>query len=144
MMHEKKLNVLLVEDDLIDATNIRQIFAMNNMTKTFFVAANGLEALDLLNFKDSQPSPIPYHRRLILLDLTMPQMNGIEFLQTLRNDSQLKSIPVVVLTDAKDDQKLIESYQLNVAGYLIKPVNFEKFLETITTLSDYWTRCEMV
>jgi CheY-like chemotaxis protein len=144
MMHEKRLNILLVEDDLIDATNIRQIFAMSNMAKTFFVAANGLEALQMLSSKDGQPSSVPNHRRLVLLDLSMPQMNGLEFLRTLRNDELLKSLPVVVLTGSKDDQKLLESYQLNVAGFLIKPVNFDKFLETITTLSDYWTKCEMV
>jgi CheY-like chemotaxis protein len=74
----------------------------------------------------------------------MPKMNGIEFLQELRADPELKTIPVIVLTTSDEDQDKIEAYNLNVAGYIIKPVTFNKFTETIATLNEYWNLSEMI
>ena len=132
------LNILLVEDDEVDVMNVRRAFERNNVSNPLFVAGNGLEALELL-----RDGTVPKERRLILLDLNMPKMNGIEFLQALRSDPELASTPVVVLTTSNDDQDKIDAYNLNVAGYLLKPVTFSNFCERMTTLNKYWTLVEM-
>ena len=74
----------------------------------------------------------------------MPKMSGLEFLQTLRNDPELKAIPTIVLTTSDEDRDRIEAYNLNVAGYILKPVTFSKFAEVMITLNKYWTLCEML
>jgi CheY-like chemotaxis protein len=137
-MAERQLNILLVEDDEVDVMNVRRAFERNNVSNPLFVAGNGLEALELL-----RNGTVPSQRRLILLDLNMPRMNGIEFLQELRADPELASTPVVVLTTSNDDQDKIDAYNLNVAGYLLKPVTFSSFCERMTTLNKYWTLVEM-
>jgi len=86
---------------------------------------------------------IPKDRRLILLDLNMPKMNGIEFLEELRADPELSSTPVVVLTTSNDDQDKIDAFNLNVAGYLLKPVTFSAFCEKMATLDKCWALVEM-
>ena len=137
-MSDRVLNILLVEDDDVDVMNVRRAFERNNVSNPLFVAGNGLEALAML-----RSGQIPKERRLILLDLNMPKMNGIEFLQALRSDPELASLPVVVLTTSNDDQDKIDAYNLNVAGYLLKPVTFSNFCERMTTLNKYWTLVEM-
>ena len=137
-MAERVLNILLVEDDEVDVMNVRRAFERNNVSNPLYVAGNGLEALDMLRGKE-----VPKERRLILLDLNMPKMNGIEFLQALRADPELQSLPVVVLTTSNDDQDKIDAYNLNVAGYLLKPVTFSNFCERMATLNKYWTLVEM-
>lgn len=144
-MNKRAINILLVEDDEVDVMNVKRAFKKNNITNPLYVAANGLEALSMLrNQKDSKPFAIPTERRLVLLDLNMPKMSGLEFLQTLRNDPQLKPIPVIVLTTSDEDRDRIEAYNLNVAGYILKPVTFSKFAEVMITLNKYWTLCEML
>jgi CheY-like chemotaxis protein len=137
-MSDRVLNILLVEDDEVDVMNVRRAFERNNVSNPLFVAGNGLEALEML-----RDGTVPRERRLILLDLNMPKMNGIEFLQELRADPELASAPVVVLTTSNDDQDKIDAYNLNVAGYLLKPVTFSNFCERMTTLNKYWTLVEM-
>jgi len=137
-MADRVLNILLVEDDEVDVMNVRRAFERNNVSNPLFVAGNGLEALDML-----RGDTMPKERRLILLDLNMPKMNGIEFLQALRADPELASLPVVVLTTSNDDQDKIDAYNLNVAGYLLKPVTFSNFCEKMTTLNKYWTLVEL-
>jgi CheY-like chemotaxis protein len=132
------LNILLVEDDEVDVMNVRRAFERNNVSNPLYVAGNGLEALEML-----RDGTVPRERRLILLDLNMPKMNGIEFLQALRADPELAAAPVVVLTTSNDDQDKIDAYTLNVAGYLLKPVTFSNFCERMTTLNKYWTLVEM-
>lgn len=137
-MSDRMLNILLVEDDEVDVMNVRRAFERNNVSNPLYVAGNGLEALAML-----RDGTVPSERRLILLDLNMPKMNGIEFLQALRSDPELASAPVVVLTTSNDDQDKIDAYNLNVAGYLLKPVTFSNFCERMTTLNKYWTLVEM-
>ena len=137
-MSDRMLNILLVEDDEVDVMNVRRAFERNNVSNPLYVAGNGLEALDML-----RDGTVPRERRLILLDLNMPKMNGIEFLQALRADPELSAAPVVVLTTSNDDQDKIDAYNLNVAGYLLKPVTFSNFCERMTTLNKYWTLVEM-
>jgi hypothetical protein len=143
MVADRAMNILLVEDDEVDVMNIKRAFKKNNITNPLYIASNGLEALEMLQNEDGQSPVIPPNRRLILLDLNMPKMGGIEFLKRLRADPQLKSIPVVVLTTSNQDQDRVEAYQLNVAGYLLKPLTFSGFLEAMATLNKYWTLCEM-
>ncbi|MEO5902857.1 MAG: response regulator [Gemmatimonadaceae bacterium] len=137
-MSERVLNILLVEDDEVDVMNVRRAFERNNVSNPLFVAGNGLEGLEVL-----RGDKMPRERRLVLLDLNMPKMNGIEFLQALRSDSELAATPVVVLTTSNDDQDKIDAYNLNVAGYLLKPVTFNNFCEKMTALNKYWTLVEM-
>ncbi len=137
-LSDRVLNLLLVEDDEVDVMNVRRAFERNNVSNPLFVAGNGLEALELL-----RDGTVPRERRLILLDLNMPKMNGIEFLQALREDPELAATPVVVLTTSNDDQDKIDAYNLNVAGYLLKPVTFSNFCERMTTLNKYWSLVEM-
>jgi CheY-like chemotaxis protein len=143
-MNDKGLHILLVEDDEVDVMNVKRAFKKNNIGNPLYFASNGLEALAMLRGVGGEPPIVPPYRRLILLDLNMPKMGGIEFLQVLRTDSELKGIPVVVLTTSNQDRDRIEAYQLNVAGYLLKPVTFKNFVETMATLNNYWTLCEML
>jgi len=143
-MEDKLINILLVEDDEVDVMNVKRAFKKNNITNPLYVAPNGLEALKMLRPVGGQSPIVPTKRRLILLDLNMPRMGGLEFLQALRADPDLKSIPVVVLTTSNQDQDRLEAYQLNVAGYLLKPVTFSNFVETMATLNNYWSLCQIV
>src|SRR5215213_9450062 len=137
-MSDRVLNILLVEDDEVDVMNVRRAFERNNVSNPLFVAGNGLEALSMLRGNE-----IPKERRLILLDLNMPKMNGIEFLQALRADPELSSTPVVVLTTSNDEQDKSDAYHLNVAGYMLKPVTFSSFCDRMATFDKYWTLVEM-
>ncbi len=135
---DRVLNILLVEDDEVDVMNVRRAFQKNNIANPLFVAGDGLEALEQL-----RAGRVSGQRRLILLDLNMPRMNGIEFLRALRQDPQLAHTPVVVLTTSNHDRDRIEAYHLNVAGYLLKPVTFSNFCDLMATLNKYWTLAEM-
>lgn len=123
--------------------NVRRAFKKSNIGNPLYVASNGLDALTMLRGKDGQPPVVPAERRLILLDLNMPRMGGIEFLHELRSDPKLKVTPVIVLTTSNQDKDRVEAYHLNVAGYILKPVTFANFAETMVTLNKYWTLCEM-
>lgn len=140
---DSTINILLVEDDEVDILNVKRAFKKNNITNPLYLAGNGLEALRMLRGVGDRPSVVPQFRRLILLDLNMPKMNGIELLQELRTDSNLKSIPVVVLTTSAAEQDRVEASQLNVAGYLLKPVQFSDFVELMAVLNKYWTLSKM-
>jgi CheY-like chemotaxis protein len=132
------LNILLVEDDEVDVMNVKRAFEKVHITNPLFVAGNGIEALEKL-----RSGEIPNHRRLVLLDLNMPRMNGIEFLTELRRDSELCTTPVVVLTTSTQDRDKCDAYGLNIAGYLVKPVTFDRFVELMATLNKYWMLVEM-
>ena len=137
-MNDKMLNILLVEDDHVDIMNVKRAFDRNRITNPLYVATNGLDALEML-----RTNAVPADRRLILLDLNMPKMSGIEFLRELRADAALSSTPVVVLTTSNDERDKIDAYNLNVAGYLLKPVTFINFVEVMAALNKYWTLVEL-
>ena len=137
-MNDKMLNILLVEDDQVDIMNVKRAFDKNRITNPLYVAANGLDALEML-----RTNAVPADRRLILLDLNMPKMSGIEFLRELRADAALSSTPVVVLTTSNHERDKIDAYNLNVAGYLLKPVTFINFVEVMAALNKYWTLVEL-
>ena len=137
-MEPRPINILLVEDDQVDVMNVQRAFKKANILNPLFIAGNGLEGLEML-----RSDRLPRDRRLVLLDLNMPKMNGLEFLRTLRGDPALLATPVVVLTTSNDDRDRIEAYNLNVAGYLLKPVTFGNFVEVMAALNRYWTLVEM-
>lgn len=136
-MIQKLVNILLVEDDEVDVMNVKRAFSKNNIKNELFVAGNGVEALDMLR---SMIVPLP---RIIILDINMPKMNGIEFLKVLREDENLKNISVFVMTTSNEDSDKINAYNLNVAGYILKPLSFEKFITSVATLKNFWSLCEM-
>jgi CheY-like chemotaxis protein len=138
MGDDRTVNILLVEDDQVDVMNVRRAFEKNRISNPLYVAENGVEALEML-----RSGAVPRTRRLVLLDLNMPKMNGIEFLRELRADARLSLTPVVVLTTSNDEQDKVEAYHLNVAGYLLKPVTFINFVELMAALNRYWTLVEM-
>jgi CheY-like chemotaxis protein len=135
---DRLLNILLVEDDEVDVMNVRRAFQKNRITNPLFVATNGVDALEQL-----RGGVIPRDRRIILLDLNMPRMNGIEFLKEIRQDPELNLTPVIVLTTSNDERDRIEAYNLNVAGYLLKPVTFSNFCEVMAALNKYWALVEL-
>jgi CheY-like chemotaxis protein len=135
---DKMLNILLVEDDEVDVMNVRRAFKKNNICNPLWVAGNGLEGLEMLRGPE-----IPRDRRLILLDLNMPRMNGIEFLRQLRADPEHRLTPVVVLTTSDDERDRVDAYNLNVSGYILKPVTLTNFVEAMATLNKYWSLVEM-
>ncbi|MGB5972856.1 MAG: response regulator [Nodosilinea sp.] len=142
-MTKRTVNVLLVEDDEVDVMNVQRAFKRSRINNPLFVASNGLDALSMLRGSVSKPPLVPAYRRLILLDINMPKMNGLEFLQELRQDASLKATPVVVLTTSDADQDRLEAYRLNVAGYILKPVTFAPFAEVMASLNQYWSLCEI-
>ncbi len=129
--------VLLVEDDTIDAMTVRRAFRDLNVTNALVHVTNGEEALDRLHDETSD-KPC-----LILLDLNMPRMNGIEFLAVAKADRALKRIPVIVLTTSGEERDVVESFRLNAAGYIIKPVDYRSFVAAIRTIDMYWTLSEL-
>jgi CheY-like chemotaxis protein len=138
----RELNILLVEDDEVDVMNVRRAFKKNNITSPLYRAANGIEALTMLRCHKELTTD-PQRRLLILLDLNMPKMGGLEFLKELRADPNLHHLPVVILSTSNQDEDLISAYQYNVAGYMIKPINFSQFVEKIEILNRYWLSSEM-
>lgn len=138
MADERTLHILLVEDDRVDVMTIRRAFEKNKILNPLYVASNGIEALAML--RDDR---VPRDRRLVLLDLNMPGMNGIEFLRELRADPELRPTPVVVLTTSNDERDKVNAYGFNVAGYLVKPVTFPSFAELMAALNKYWTLVEL-
>ena len=142
-MQEKIINILLVEDDEVDVMNVKRAFKKYKIGNPLFIAGNGIEALEMLLSHNGEPPQVPESRRLILLDLNMPKMNGLEFLKEIREDEKLKRTPVIVMTTSDEDKDRIEAYNLNIAGYILKPVTFTNFAEVMVALNKYWTLCEM-
>ncbi len=129
---KNKESILLVEDDMVDQMTVQRALKEINITNSLFIVNNGEEALEFL--KGQQHANI----WIILLDLNMPKMNGIEFLKIIKKDIHLKKIPVIVLTTSKEESDIIESYDLGVAGYMIKPVDYPKYVEVVKAINSYW------
>jgi len=128
-----KKPILLVEDDKVDVMTIRRALKDIKVLNPLHVTENGEEALAYLRNPDTEKPCI------ILLDLNMPRMNGIEFLQEREADASLKAMPVVVLTSSREEQDMVQSYRLGVAGYMLKPVDYKQFVETMRVIDLYWT-----
>lgn len=125
--------ILLVDDDPVDTARVDRTFKELKIQTPLVHAADGQEALDYLRaHPDDEPG-------LILLDLNMPKMSGVELLQTIKGDEVLKKIPVVVLTTSDKERDIVESFELGVAGYVAKPIDYDRFKEVIGIVQSYWT-----
>jgi CheY-like chemotaxis protein len=138
-MGDKLVNILLVEDDEVDVMNVKRAFKKNNVTNPLFICNNGLEALEFLRGSKEPLAELP---KIILLDLNMPKMGGIEFLREIRKDDKLKNLSVFVMTTSNEDKDKVDAYNLNIAGYILKPLSMERFVEAVSTLNNYWKLCE--
>ncbi|MCH8904110.1 MAG: response regulator [Bacteroidetes bacterium] len=132
-----KRSILLVEDDKVDALTVERAMKDLNITNKLYNVGNGEEALEFLHDKNIENPGI------ILLDINMPKMNGIEFLEIIKKDEELRRIPVIILTTSKDDQDRLNSFNLSVAGYMVKPVDYLQFVEIVRTIKLYWTLSEL-
>ncbi len=125
--------ILLVEDDSVDVMTVKRALRDLEVTSNLVPTGDGEEALAYLrDDENTKPS-------VILLDLNMPKMNGIEFLKIIKADNRLKKIPVIVLTTSNSEQDISKSFELGAAGYMVKSVDYERFMEIIKTIDSYWT-----
>ncbi len=132
-------HILHVEDDDLDALNVQRLLRRCAAVHGIDVARDGIEALDLLRSADADLKSL-----VILLDLRLPRMGGLEFLRELRSDPRICHLPVVVLSTSNLVEDKTMAYHMNVAGYLLKPLNPERFLRSLTTFADYWSSSELV
>ncbi len=129
--------ILLIEDDEIDSMTIKRAIKEIKVSNPLFIRENGEEGLAYLNEEDSVRPCI------ILLDLNMPKMGGLEFLEIIKKDARFRNIPVIILTTSRHDEDRLRSFDLSVAGYMVKPVDYKSFVEVIRTINMYWTISEL-
>ena len=125
--------ILLIEDDDVDVMTVNRALRDSKVTNQLVSIGNGEEAIEYLR-DESATKP-----GIILLDLNMPKMDGAEFLKIVKADKALNKIPVVILTTSNSDRDVIKSFELGAAGYMVKSVDYEKFVETIRAIDRYWT-----
>jgi two-component system, response regulator len=133
MINNIPVEVLLIEDNAEDAELTIRVLQKHNLASNLVHLQDGEAALDFLFAEGSNNLP-----RLILLDLKMPKVDGMEVLNKIKKDDHKKVIPVVVLTSSKEERDIIESYKLGVNAYVVKPVEFEKFVEAVAQLGLFW------
>lgn len=137
MVSDSTIEVLLIEDNPYDLELTLHTLKLPNVANDVHVARDGVEALEFL-FGSDPDSDTGIKPRMILLDLKLPRLDGLEVLRRLRSDKRTKMIPVVVLTSSREEQDIIESYNLGVNSYIVKPVDFQQFTEAIRTMGLYW------
>ncbi len=133
---KNNLKVLLIEDDKIEVMKLNRVIDKLGVGHDIIEANNGEEALDLLKEKAVLPD-------IILLDLNMPKINGIEFLGILKNDAVLRYIPTIILTTSSNEKDLLECYKLGIAGYVLKPLKYEDYVNKIEKVLAYWSINEL-
>ncbi|MFT5242093.1 MAG: CheY-like chemotaxis protein [Glaciecola sp.] len=133
----KPLKVLLIEDDTIEVMKLNRVISSLKLKHQIIEASNGEDAIDFLEKKEILPD-------IILLDLNMPKINGIEFLGIIKNDERLKYIPTIILTTSNNQKDLLECYKIGVAGYLLKPLRYEDYVLKIEKLLKYWSMNELI
>lgn len=133
---EKSVQILLAEDDLIDEKAFLRAIGKLRITNPITVAHDGVEAWEILKGVNGRP-PLP-RPNLLILDINMPRMNGLELLQKIRNDPELHDSIVFMLTTSNDDEDKIEAFHLNVAGYMLKSEVGSSFLEAVELVDKYW------
>lgn len=129
--------IMLVEDDKIDAMTVKRALKELKVVNELVHSVNGEEALEYLRNENNKKPCV------IMLDLNMPKMNGIEFLEIVKKDETLKKLPIVILTTSKDEQDVVGSFNYSVAGYIVKPVDYKDFVEAIRTIDLYWSLSEL-
>lgn len=134
---KNNLNILLVEDNLIEIVKLKRAISHLEMDHDVVEAENGEVALELL--KDNKVNP-----DIILLDLNMPKMNGLEFLAIVRNDKNLRHLPIIILTTSSNSMDLMEAYRLGVSGYILKPLKYDDYMKKIEYTLLYWSNNELI
>jgi CheY-like chemotaxis protein len=139
-MNHNSVEVLLVEDNINDAELTIRELKKHNMANNLVHVKNGEEALDFIFATGPYAGTreIHFSPKVVLLDIQMPKVNGIEVLQKIKSDSRTKSLPVVILTSSKEDPDIQRCYDLGANSYIVKPVNFESFAQAIKNLGFYW------
>ncbi len=133
MRFSDSISILVVDDDEIDRMSIKRSFKKNDIKNPVFWATNGLEALELLRDPSTIPQP-----RIVLLDINMPKMNGLEFLEEIRRDEELKKLTAFVFTTSRHERDIMKAHSSQVAGYLVKPVSANDVREAVRTLKQLW------
>lgn len=131
------LNILLIEDDAIEVMKFNRVLSTLKMNHKIIEANNGEEALEILKLKNTIPD-------IIILDLNMPKINGIEFLKILKQDEYLRYIPSIILTTSNNHKDLLECYKIGIAGYVLKPLKYEDYLDKIKKTLEYWSSNELI
>jgi CheY-like chemotaxis protein len=131
------LKIFLIEDDAIEVLKFTRAIAKLEDNCTFIDANNGEEAIKILNKKDYLPD-------IILLDLQMPKINGLEFLDYLKTDSIFKYLPVIILTTSKNQKDILSCYEKGIAGYVLKPLKYNDYILKIKGLLNYWSSNELI
>lgn len=138
-MNQNSVDILLVEDNITDAELTIRELKKHNMANNLVHVSDGEEALEFLfatgKYKDLK---IDHPPKIVLLDIQMPKVNGIEVLEQIKSDPRTKTIPVVILTSSKEDPDIQKCYALGANSYIVKPVDFEGFAESIKNLGFYW------
>jgi two-component system response regulator len=138
-MNEKYVEILLVEDNPNDVELTLRAFKKNNLTNPIQVVRDGAEALDFIFCTgDYSKRSMGNGPKVILLDLKLPKVDGLEVLRRIKSDPRTQMIPVVVLTSSREERDIVESYQLGVNSYIVKPVDFDQFIESARLLGLYW------
>lgn len=139
MDEHKLVDILLVEDNPNDAELATRALKKNNLVNNLVLVGDGEEALDFMfcrgKFKDRNRLDKP---RLILLDLKLPKVDGLEVLKALKSHQDTKSTPIVVLTTSKEESDVLRSYDLGANSYIVKPVDFDKFMQSVREMGLYW------
>ncbi len=138
-MKANEVEILLVEDNPTDAELTLRALKKNNLANKVHVVTDGAEALEFIFASGAYESRDINHRpRVILLDLKLPKVDGLEVLRRIKSDERTKNIPVVVLTSSKEEKDRVESYKLGVNSYIAKPVDFNRFTKAVQKLGLYW------
>jgi CheY-like chemotaxis protein len=135
---DKLRTILLAEDNSKDVELTLEAMAENSLANIIIVVKDGVEALEYLRCQGKYKLRKAGNPALILLDIKMPRMDGIEVLRNIRSDAKLKSIPVVVLTSSREENDLINTYELGVNAYVLKPVDFKQFIEAVKQIGSFW------
>jgi CheY-like chemotaxis protein len=139
MSESQEVEILLVEDNPDDLEMALHALQKMNLANHIYVARDGVEALDFLFCRRQHAGRLIENRpKVIMLDLKLPKVDGLEVLRSIKGDPRTQSIPVVVLTSSKEQSDLVESYKLGVNSYIVKPVNFVQFAEAVQKLGMYW------
>ena len=134
---DKSLKILLVEDNLIEIMKMKRTISLLKLNHTLQEAKNGEEALQILEDKANIPD-------IILLDLNMPKISGIEFLRIIKANDDLKHIPTVILTTSSNQKDLLECYRTGMSGYVLKPLKYEDYVKKIESVLTYWSVNELI
>jgi CheY-like chemotaxis protein len=132
------VEILLVEDNPTDAELAMEALKEKNLANKLVWVKDGAEALDFLYCRNTYAKRKNHVPKVILLDLRLPKVDGLEVLKQVKADPHLRSVPVVVLTSSKEDRDIVESYRLGVNSYISKPVDFDSFARTVSELGMYW------